>query len=149
MRVIKGLFVALGLLLSASFVSSQQAYLLVCRGGGELYFNYLPTSEFSPGPQILITFKKGPQAVGQNWEQRYSLEPGQAAWLDRRVADNEPERILLTDQQGFWISWTNGRIFGANPAFLLTLLDPNKFQSFYVVRDAKGNFLVTQVGPSM
>jgi len=149
MRIFKVLLLALGLLLSASFVSSQQGYLLVCRGGGDLYFNYLPSSEFAQGPQLLITFKKGSRGVGQNWEERSSLGPGQAAWLDRRVGDDEPERILLTDQQGFWISWTNGRIFGANPAFLLTLLDPNKFQSFYVVRDSKGNFLVTQIGPSM
>ncbi len=149
MRLFKGLLLAPCLLLAASFVSSQQGHLLVCRGGGDIYFNYLPSSEFAQGPHILITFKKGPQGVGQNWEERFSLEPGQAAWLDRRVADDEPERILLTDQQGFWISWSNGRIFGANPAFLLTLLDPNKFQSFYVVRDSKGNFLVTQIGPSM
>jgi len=52
-------------------------------GRGDLYFNYTPFSNFSPDPQVWITFKKGPQGVGQSWEQKNTLQPGQAAWLDR------------------------------------------------------------------
>ncbi|OGD28575.1 MAG: hypothetical protein A2Y56_14190 [Candidatus Aminicenantes bacterium RBG_13_63_10] len=149
MKIYKGLLLALLLLLPVSVAYAQQPYLLVCRGGGEMYFQYLPSSEFSPNPHVIITIKKGPQGVGTNWEQRYTLQPGQAAWLDRRIEPNEPEKIILTDVKGFWITWLSGKVFGVNPACLFTLLDGNKFQSFYVIRDNMGNFVVTQIGSSM
>lgn len=151
MKISRGWIAAFLLLFLAPFAIPQQGYLLVCRGGGDLYFNYTPFSNFSPNPQVWITFKKGPQGVGQNWEQRNTLEPGQAAWLDRRIEADEPERIILTDTKEFSISWTRDQVMGISSALncLSVLRDPNKFQSFYVVRDDKGNFIVTRVGPSM
>ncbi len=150
MKKVKWLVLAAVVVLQSTLVFSQQGYLLVCRGGGDLYFNYTPFSNFSPDPQVWITFKKGPQGVGQNWEQKYSLQPGQAAWLDRRIEPNEPERIIITGIKEFTISWTKGQVMGISSSlpYLSVLQDPNKFQSFYVVNDGKGNFIVTGVGPS-
>jgi hypothetical protein len=149
MKIFKALLLALMLLLPAVASYAQQPYLLVCRGGGDLQFQYYPSTEFSPNPHVIITFKKGPQGVGLNWEQRNSLQPGQAAWLDRRIEPNEPEKIILKDVNGFWITWVPGKVYGIYPGCLFALLDGNKFQSFYVIRDNMGNFVVTQIGPMM
>ncbi len=151
MKISKGLILALLLLLAAPFVTSQPSYLLVCRGGGDLYFNYTPFSNFSPNPQVWITFKRGAQGVGQNWEQRHSLEPGQAAWPDRGIGEGEPERLILTDVKEFSITWTRDQVMGLSSVlnYLSVLRDPNKFQSFHVFNDGKGNLIVTRVGPSM
>ena len=46
---------------------AQPTYPIVCRGGGELFFNYTPFSKFSPNPEIWITFQRGAQKVGSNW----------------------------------------------------------------------------------
>jgi len=90
--------------------------------------------------------------VGQNWEQKYSLQPGQAAWPDRRIESNEPEKIIVTGIKDFTISWTKGQVMGIGssplPFLLSNLQDANKFQAFYVYNDGKGNFIVTAVGPS-
>jgi hypothetical protein len=151
MKKLRWLALVLLLTLQASVLFAQQGYLLVCRGGGDLYFNYTPYSNFSQEPQIWITFKKGSQGVGQSWEQRSSLQPGQAAWLDRRVEATEPERIIITGVKDFSISWTKGAVMGISSSlpYLNILRDPNKFQSFMVINDGRGNFIVTGVGPSM
>src|SRR5512136_2521881 len=70
---------------------------IVCRGGGELYFNYIPSSKFFPNPQIWITFQRGAEKAGSNWENISALMPGQCSWLDRPVSDNEPHRIVVKD----------------------------------------------------
>jgi hypothetical protein len=150
MKRIKWLVLAGLLLLPSTLVFSQRGYVLVCRGGGDLYFNYTPFSNFSPNPQVWITFKKGPQGVGQNVENRNSLQPGQAAWLDRRIEPNEPERIIVTDVRDFSISWTKGQVTGISSSlpYLSVLQDANKFQAFVVYNDGRGNFVATAVGPS-
>ncbi len=150
MKKMVGLVLALFVLLPATTAFSQQGYLLVVRGGGDLYFNYTPFSNFSPDPQVWITFKKGAQGVGQNWEQKSALQPGQAAWLDRAIAPNEPGRIIVTGVKDFTISWTGGQVMGLSSSlpYLSVLADANKFQSFYCVNDGKGNFIVTAIGPS-
>jgi len=144
------LALALMVVVPSSFVFSQQGYLLVVRGGGDLYFSYEPYSNFSKDPQIWITFKRAGQGVGQNWEQKYSLQPGQGAWLDRRLADNEPDRIIVTGVKEFTISWTKGAVMGISSSlpYLSVLQDPNKFQSFYVYNDGQGNMIVTSIGPA-
>jgi len=156
MKYFKGLALVLMLLLSASFVSSQQGYEMVIRGGGDLYFTYTPYSNFSPDPQIWITFKKGGQAAGQHLEQRGALRPGQAAWLDRAIADNEPDRIIITgipdaNMKEFTISWTNGKVMGISSAmpYINALQDPNKFVPFVVYNDGRGNFIVTKIGAAL
>jgi len=150
MKKLKWLVLAVILALPSVQVLSQQGYLIVVRGGGDLYFNYTPFSNFSPDPQIWITIKKGSQGVGQNWEQKYNLQPGQAAWPDRPIAGNEPDRIIVTGVREFSISWTKDQVMGISSSlpYLSVLRDPNKFQSFYVVNDGKGNFIVTGIGPA-
>jgi hypothetical protein len=73
------------LLLAPSPAFAKTSYLLVCRGGGALYFTYDDfTHDPSTEPQIWITFKRGTEGVGETWEKVYSLAPGQCSWLDRK-----------------------------------------------------------------
>lgn len=126
----------------------MMSYKLILRGGGNIYFNYTPYSNFSRNPQIWITFERGQVATGQNLEHRFSLQPGQAAWLDRPISTNEPNRLLVKEGIGeFTISWYNGQVSGVSSAlpYLTALQDPNRFVAFHVYNDGKGNFIVTQV----
>lgn len=156
MKNFRWLVLVLLLLFSTSFISSQQGYEMILRGGGDLNFTYTPFSNFSPDPQIWIMFKKGGQAAGQHLEQRNALQPGQAAWLDRRIEDNEPERIIITGipdskMKEFTISWAYGKVMGLSSAmpYLSALQDPNKFVPFVVYNDGRGNFIVTKIGSAI
>ena len=156
MKNFRWLVLALLILSSTPFIFSQQGYEMVVRGGGDVYFTYTPYSNFSQDPQIWITFKKGGQAAGQHLEQRNALRPGQAAWLDRRIEDNEPDRIIVTgipdaNMKEFTISWTNGKVMGVSSAmpYLSALQDPNKFVPFVVYNDGRGNFIATKIGSAI
>jgi hypothetical protein len=137
----------------ASFVASsvafaQPTYPIVCHGGGELYFNYMPSSSFSPNPQIWITFQRGAQMVGSNWENIGALMPGQCAWLDRPVSNNEPNRIIVRDIKNFSISWNQGQVMGISSEFsyMKWLQDADRYQSFDVYNDNQGNFILVRIG---
>lgn len=123
-------------------------YKLLLRGGGNVHFQYVPYSNFWRGPQMWITFERGLVATGQDLGNRYNLHPGQAAWLDRPISANEPNRLLLNEGIGeFAITWQNGQVSGVASAlpYLTALQDPNRFVAFRVYNDGKGNFIVTQV----
>lgn len=128
----------------------QPGYTIVCRGGGNLYFDYTPYSNFSQSPQIWILFQRGAQKVGSNWENMGALMPGQCSWLDRTVSNNEPDRIIVTNVRNFSITWTKGQVTGISSSlsYLYALQDPNRYQSFRVYNDRKGNFIVKSIGPS-
>ena len=132
----------------SSVCYAQPAYPILCRGGGNLYFNYTPFSNFSPNPQIWITFQRGAQKAGSAWENRNALMPGQCTWLDRPLSNNEPDRIIVKDIRNFSIVWTQGRVMGVSSElyYINALLDPNRYQSFDVYNDRKGNFIVTRIG---
>jgi len=121
---------------------------IVCRGGGELYFNYMPSSEFSPNPQIWITFQRGAQEAGSNWENIGALKPGQCSWLDRPVGDNEPHIIIVKDLRNFSISWNQGRLMGISSevSYMKWLQDANRYQSFDVYIDNRGNLILAGIG---
>lgn len=150
MKNLKWFVLVLALLLPSVSASSGQGYLIVVRGGGDLYFQYTPFSNFSPNPQVWIDFKKGTQGVGQNWENAGSLQPGYAAWPDRAIAPNEPGRIIVKDVKNFSMMWTKGQVMGISSelTYLSVLTNPNKYQAFTVVNDGQGNFVVTSIGPS-
>jgi len=156
MKNLRWLVLALLILFSTPFIFSQQGYEMVVRGGGDVYFTYTPYSNFSPDPQIWITFKKGGQGAGQHLEQRNALQPGQAAWLDRRIENNEPDRIIITgipdaNMKEFTISWTSGKVMGVSSAmpYLSALQDSNKFVPFVVYNDGRGNFIATKIGSAI
>lgn len=130
--------------------SAQQSYPIVCRGGGELYFNYTPFSNFSKNPQIWISFQKSAQKAGGNWENIQSLMPGQCSWLDRTVNSNEPDRIIIKDIRNFSIAWRPGRVAGISSelSYINALQESNRYQSFDVYNDRRGNFIVTRIGQS-
>ncbi len=133
-----------------SIAASVTSYPIVCRGGGSLYFDYTPFSNFSQSPQIWITFKRASQKVGANWENAYALKPGQCAWLDRPVSNSEPDRIIVKNVKDFSISWTQGNVMGISSGltYLNVLREANNIQSFDVYNDGQGNFIVTSVGAS-
>lgn len=128
---------------------SQTQNEIVCRGGGDLYFNYTPFSNFSPQPQIWITFKKANYGVGYQLEYSSTLLPGQCTFKDRGLYNNEPNRILIKiNVNDFSISWFQGRVTGISSSltYLNNLQDSNRFQSFFIYNDGRGNFIVTSIG---
>jgi hypothetical protein len=76
--------------LSEAATTTPPSYPLVCRGGGDMYFQYHSYSNLSHKPQIWITFEKGPRGVGQNREYAHvSQHPRQRAEPHR---DPQPHR---------------------------------------------------------
>jgi hypothetical protein len=148
----KIILVVLGLLLfgNPEVGLAQTSYECVCRGGGNLYFSYTPFSNFFSQPQIWIDqISKSSIAVGNNFERMSSLQPGQCAWLDRPIHPNEPSRIIIpVNYNQFSISWHQSRVMGISSElyYINNLQDPNRFQSFLVYNDRRGNFIMTQVG---
>ena len=143
---------ALGLTaLPLTEAGAQDSFLLVCRGGGHLTFTYVPFSWVGDEAQLWVYFARGLGAVGRTWTET-DLDPGQCSWTDRRIADNEPEHLILTypDFQDidFAITWTEGQVadYNLRPDFLVALQSPDEFQSFWVYNDGDDNFLVTAIG---
>ncbi len=134
--------------------ATPQGYVLTCRGGGSLYFNYTPFSNFSPNPQLWITFERGMAGVGTSWSNINVLHPGQCSWIDRGVASNEPNRIIvltpILGNNSFSISWTQGKVMGVSSElyYINGLFDPSNYQSFLVSNDGKGNFVVGRIEQS-
>ncbi len=128
----------------SSVAFTQTTSPIVCHGGGELYFNYEPFSDLSPNPQIWITFQRGTQKVGSNWENIGALMPGQCSWLDRPVGNDEPNRIMVKDLTNFSITWNHGQVMGLSSEFsyMKWLQDDSRYQSFDVYKDGKGNYFV-------
>ena len=129
---------------ASSLAFAEPAHPIVCRGGGELLFNYMPSSNYSPNPIIRITFQRGTQKVGSNWENIGGLKPGQCSWPDRPVGDNEPNMIIVKDMRNFSISWNQGRIMdvSSDSSYMIWLQDPNRYQSFEVLEDSQGNYFI-------
>jgi hypothetical protein len=127
---------------------AQPTYPIVCRGGGELSFNYTPFSNFSPNPEIWITFQRGAQKVGSNWENIGALLPGQCSLLDRPVSNNEPHMIIVKDIRNFSISWNQGQVMGISSelSYMKWLQDANRYQSFDVYNDSQGNLILAGIG---
>jgi hypothetical protein len=157
LRLVSALLVLLAFLITPTPQSTGalQAYELVCRGGGELYFNYTPFSNFSPDPQIWISFERGQEGIGDQWQPQ-ELDPGYCTWIDRGVSNREPERLIITSDvedthlEHFSISWTEGEVMGISSAlvYINALQREDEFQSFWVINDRDGNFIVTELGRS-
>lgn len=133
---------------TSSVASAQPTHAIVCRGGGELSFNYVPFSNFSPDAQIWITFQRGGQKAGSNWENIGALMPGQCSWIDRPVNDNEPNRIIVKDIRNFSISWNRGRVMDISSelSYMKWLQDADRYQSFDLYTDNQGNFILARIG---
>ena len=131
----------------------QKSYTLVCRGGGNLYFDYSPRSNFSQRPQIWITVNRAQQAVGNNSENLQALKPGEAAWLDRPMDERDPTRLLIGEPvlrpNSFSISWQRGLVTGISTQlpYVNALQSTNNFQYFEVYNDRRGNLVVSAIGP--
>ena len=127
---------------------AQPTYPIVCRGGGELSFNYTPFSNFSLNPEIWITFQRGSQKVGSNWENIGALLPGQCSLPDRPLFDDEPHMIIVKDIKNFSISWNQGQIMGISSelSYMKWLQDANRYQSFDVYNDSRGALILAGIG---
>ncbi len=127
---------------------AHPTYSIVCRGGGELFFNYTPPSALSSNPEIWITFQRGAQGVGSNWENIDALLPGQCSLLDRPISNNEPHMIIVKDIRNFSISWNQGQVIAISSelSYMKWLQDANRYQSFEVYNDTQGNLILAGIG---
>ncbi len=139
-------------MLSASnLLQGGTGYPLVCRGGGNLHFNYTPFSNISPNPQIWIRFERGASPAGANKENVGSLLPGQCAWLDRTIAPNEPETLVFAEPvfhgRQFAIQWQGGRVMGiaSELTYINDLQRSDGIRTFRAYNNGNGFFIVSSI----
>jgi hypothetical protein len=133
---------------------ASTSYPLVCRGGGDMGFVYLPSLSSSSSPaQIHILFTPGAEGVGEARENVAILQPGQCAWLDRALAPDEPERIVIMEPlfnaDAFLINWSANKVARPGPflPYLSALQDSDSLQEFSVYNDGNGDFIATAISP--
>ncbi|MBU1693014.1 MAG: hypothetical protein KJ726_00910 [Verrucomicrobia bacterium] len=132
-----------------ALAAEPQSWPLVVRGGDlAMHFRY---NSANKEPYIAIKFGKASAGVGQQGERASQvLGPGQAAWLDRPIAPNEPHQLVLQSKwiNDFWIYWKNSVMDAvvSNIKSLDKLQSPDEFEWFYVYNDGTGNFIVTHIG---
>jgi hypothetical protein len=86
-------------------------YELRCRGGGEMKLSLDEPGE-SPGRRLLrIRFKRGSRPATEG------LNPGECAWADRAVKEDEPDTIIRY-------------VSGPNVPVITSLGDANKYWGF-------------------
>jgi hypothetical protein len=143
--------VAAAVLSHADARGGEPGFVLVCRGGGSLHFTYTPYSNVSNEPQIWIGFERGSVPAGSNRENVNALGPGQCTWLDRTIAPNEPDRIVLTAPvflgRQFSIQWQRGQVAGISSElrYLSVLQRQELTQAFRVYNDGRGSFIASGV----
>ena len=131
--------------------AAQPANEIVCRGGGGEQPRYMPFSIFNSQPQVWIEFKSGSRSVGWDWGEIDSLQPGQCSRLDRVISGEEPKVILVPIQGNSINSQSNVtdiRQVGESLPHIANMANPDRFQSFFVYNDGRGNFIVTGIGSS-
>lgn len=127
------------------------SYPLVCRGGGELMFEFLSNTDLSSNPQVRISFERSSSGVGLQRENLQMLQPGQCAWQDRPVGNGEPSRAVITEplfnSSDFAVTWNPEGMLGVDPklSYISALQSPYGVQTFDVYNDGHGNFVVTKI----
>lgn len=86
-------------------------YELRCRGGGEMKLALDEPGESSGRRLLRIRFKRGSKPAGDG------LNPGECAWADRAVKDDEPDTIIRY-------------VSGPNVPVVTSLGDANKYWGF-------------------
>jgi len=135
-------------------LTTPVSYPLVCRGGGEMLFTYIAGSL---QPQLRITFHKADTGVGDNWQDSDRVSPGECSWLDRAIAADEPNQLIIADTslavEQLAVTWQQGEIISVdvedpspngNPLHsILALQSSAGTQLFYAYNDRAGNLIVS------
>jgi hypothetical protein len=124
--IFAALIVAAVQLCSVSVVA--QSYPLVCRGDKHALI------QASDEPQgVSLTFKKGSAAVASG------LAPGECSWLDRGLSAAEPDILVQPTRQ----LRADEVAVSAEHKWTDDLKDPEKYWTFDVYNDRKGQLIVT------
>ena len=121
-----------------------KAWPLVCRGGGQLQLTLSNYKQKGVDNALMLTFKKGGRAVGEN---KSVLEPGQCSWKDRGMRQSEPTALCYgLGKQRFNMSWLLDRqqhkFRHNNLPGGLKKLSNNKYAEFQVYNNNKGCLVV-------
>src|SRR4051812_15864135 len=83
----------LALLSCATIVQAQRGGYrkMICRGGDEA-FRIDDTTDERDRPQLVVNFSPSSRAPGGDV---WNLDPGTCSWVDRILADGEPQQIVL------------------------------------------------------
>lgn len=130
-----------------------RSFPMVCRGGGTMSFDYVPSRVLSGKHQIWIRFEKGLRGVGEDWESNDVLKPGECSWIDRAIHADEPGQLVVphaaADPSAFRIVWSKNEVRfvgGIRLIYLEELQDPVRYAVFGVYNDGEGTFIVTHAG---
>jgi hypothetical protein len=134
---LKQICIVMGIMFVTALAFGQPSSLLVCRGGGNLNLEYKKSS-------ITIKFKKGTKGADENWK---GISAGECSFEDRAVDASEPDTIKWKNVD-FSVSWTGKKEPKIRPELINVLRNPNKYQSFHVTDDGRGNFQVEKIGDS-
>jgi hypothetical protein len=127
---------------------NRASYPLVCRGGGNMRFSWIPQALGVAGPVFVIDFEKAPQGVGMDPS---LLAPGQCSWRDRAIAPNEPSNVCARfEPSRFGIVWgTDGTTHGitsAAPKYVHELRRPDGWAVFDAYNNGNGCFIAKRGG---
>jgi hypothetical protein len=112
---------------------------------------YSPASFLSDEPQIWVFFSPADEEAGPEYENAATLQPGQCSWLDRPLASDEPNQLVilapLLDPTEFSISWSPSKVAVPGLLYLDALQDPEQLQEFSVYNGGQGQFIATAIAP--
>ncbi len=116
-----------------------QTYPLVIRGMANADFDLLTVNGV---PFLRLYFTKAAIGVGMSQERKGELMPSQAAWLDRPIAQDEPNHLLIQLPDDFSLFTKNG-VASANYSFFNELRNSNSIVTFDAYNDSEGSFKIT------
>lgn len=120
-----------------------KTYPLAVRGGGKLTFHFLPKSKNgSNHAELTVTFARSPRAAT-------AMPAGSAAWQDRVINKDEPNRLLITDpilaDEGLGATWSAAGSIRFDWKLLAKLMHEKSVVYFDAYNDGKGHLVATKV----
>lgn len=97
------LFIASIILGYTTIGVSQQAYPCVCRGGGTMSLDFMISTyhqDVQPSQKTSVMFQKAFKSASRSLP-----APGECAWMDRPISDNEPYFMQQDDRgKGYYLT---------------------------------------------
>jgi hypothetical protein len=119
--------------------STPPTYPLIIRGRQGIDLDVITKGGLS---FLRVVFDKASFGVGMGQERQNQLNPAEAAWLDRPIAQEEPHILLIPLPDQFRLTVKPGGVV-ANFPFFEQLQNPAVFSRLDAYNDSQGNFICT------
>lgn len=120
-------------------VNTPPTYPLIIRGKKGIDLDVITKGGLS---FLRVMFDKAAFGVGMARERQSQLNPAEAAWLDRPIAQEEPRMVLIPLPDQFRLMVKQEGVV-ANLPFFEQLQNPTMFSQLDAYNDSQGNFICT------